>query len=157
MTTVTFSRVAALTVGVGLLSVLAGCSDSNSKVDVTGKITWAGKEPNIHGLQIVFLGMDGSTIAAGVGVDGTYQAAAVSTGEAKVYFSAMTQDQFESAAQVKGPRLQKPGGVAATPKAAAGNFPKTNPLPMHLRDPLSSKLTVQIAGGKPNTFDYDIK
>jgi hypothetical protein len=144
-----------------LLCHLAGCSGEVSKSDVTGKITINNKEPGVEGIQIVFLGSDGTTVAAPVGEAGDFHAVGVSTGEAKLYFSAMTQEEAATAAKIqkgKGPRLIRPDGAgAATTKKNVGNYPKSNPIPTALRDPTSSGLTVDIAAGRMNTVNYDIK
>ncbi len=130
---------------------MLGCAPPAT--EVSGNIKLRGKAPNIKGLQIVFTSTDGRMHAASIEPDGTYKAAAVPAGDAKVSFAFMPP---ELAANAGKQRMLKPGSNKDTaPKASA---PKTkDPIPSALRDPLTSNVTKKLEAGKSNVFDYDIK
>ena len=157
MTTVRLSRFAALFCGLCLLAALPGCGVVGpSKADVSGTIKLRGQPPKLAGLQIVFMGEDGSMVSAPINEDGTYKAQGVPTGEVKVGFSSISQEAAQQGAQVKNsPRLRKPGDDNAPPKLK-GTFPTVNPIREDLRDPSTSNITFKVEGGKPNEFNYDL-
>src|SRR3954468_17044109 len=101
MTTASSARGAAL-LGAGLLCGLTGCSKTVPTTEVSGKILLNGKEPKLTGLQIAFQCSDGSIVSTEVGEDGSYHAVGVVSGEAKVFFTAITEEQAQQAAQLQG-------------------------------------------------------
>ncbi|MFO0970531.1 MAG: hypothetical protein U0793_33725 [Gemmataceae bacterium] len=128
-----------------ILHGLSGCGPS--KTDVSGAIKLNGKAPGIKGLQISFLVEGGRIVAAPINADGTYSANDVPVGEAKVAFVYTSPD-----IPVTKGRLVKPSrGDTPPPKGLA-----RNPVPEHLRDASTSKLSLQIVAGKTNEFNYDI-
>jgi hypothetical protein len=121
-----------------------GCSPSVTEVSGTIKIK--GQPPNVKDLQISFLGADGRTAAADINPDGTYTATAVPTGDVKVCFAHMPAGG---------------GGRRTRPKPGQDNAPTVdppkNPIPDHLRDTTTSKISVNLLAGQKNVFDYDMK
>jgi len=154
------TRFVPLFLGLGVLVGLAGCSGSGGKGEVAGTVKFHGQAPKFHGLQVVFLGEDGTLASAAVNEDGTYKAANVPAGEVKVCFGYVPPDAAKMGAefQTGGRKLAKPGEARGpAPKAKlTGSEPTTNPVPPPLCEHATSKLTVKVEAGKTAAFDYDI-
>jgi hypothetical protein len=158
MTVVHFSRFFALAVGICALGGLLGCG-AQPKGEVSGTIKLRGQAPKFHGLQIVFMGEDGSMTSAAINEDGTYKAENVPCGEPKVCFAYFTPDAVKEGADFKanGRKMMKPDEKKKTPPPKlTGREPTTSPVREDLRDASTSKLTAKVEAGKPNTFDYDL-
>jgi hypothetical protein len=161
MAVVHFSRFFALVVGICALSGLTGCG-SQPKAEVSGTVKLRGQPPKFHGLQIVFMGEDGYQASAAINDDGTYKAENVPSGDVKVCFAYFTPDAIKEGAEFKasgGRKMQKPEEKEKKKTPApklTGKEPTTNPVREDLRDTSTSKLTVKVESGKPNTFDYDL-
>jgi hypothetical protein len=138
----------------------SGCGEG-AKTEVGGTIKLNGQPPKFTGLEVVFVHPNGTQVAAPVREDGTYKAEGVPAGEVMVCFAYITPDAAQQGAEFKasgGRKLTKPGEAEAPkPKPRGTPGPKTSPIPEPLRDTSTSKLTLKVEAGKPNTFDYDIK
>jgi hypothetical protein len=148
--------------GLGALIGPTGCGGTG-KTDVSGTIKVRGQPPKVTGIQVMFVHPDGTMVSAPVAEDGAYRAEGVPPGEVKVCFAFSSQETAQMGAPVKagaGGHLKKPGmsgDEQVAVKTPGTPAPKTNPIPAPLRDTSTSKLTVTVEAGKPNTFDYDIK
>ncbi|HEX4607313.1 MAG TPA: hypothetical protein VH092_03830 [Urbifossiella sp.] len=141
-------------------AVASGCGAGDGKADVSGTIKVRAKAPSMAGLQISFMGRDGALVTAPIAEDGTYKAANVSAGENKVGFIFITKDAVREGADAKsgGSRMKKPGGKAEqAEKYAAYKEAAKNPIPVALRDPSTSNLSVTVETGKNNVFDHDLQ
>lgn len=158
MTTVRSSRAAAAAALALLVTVLGGCGGGTSRANVSGTVKLQGKPPGFHGLEIVFQTADGSLTAASIQDDGTYSAPDVLTGEAQVFFAYTSSAAAAEGARFKSGagRLRKPGQAAAPAPKATGKEPAKNPIPEHLREASTSKVTFNVESGKENVFNYDI-
>jgi hypothetical protein len=144
-------RFALLAACMGAAAGISGCHAPPS--EVSGTITMNGKAPKLKGLEISFLAVNGQFFSAPINADGTYKCALVPAGEAQVSFVYMPG--MGGAIQEK-PRLVRPEKDKAQPKGSGATDAK-NPIPKYLRDASTSHVTVNILGGQPNVFDYDIK
>lgn len=159
MTAAHLSRFVPLVLGACALIGLSGCGNP-APADVSGTIKLRGQPPKYTGIQVVFAHPNGVLVAAPVAEDGTYKAEGVPPGEVQVSFVYITPEAAKQGAEMKagaGGRLKKPGDTGAVKVKVPGTpGPATSPIPDHLRDGSTSKLTLKVESGKPNTFDYDI-
>jgi hypothetical protein len=131
-------------------ALAGGCSKGSfaQTADVSGKIKIRGQAPRLKGMEIVFLGANGTTtVSAPVNEDGTYTASGVPVGEVRVGL-AYTPD----AKGRRGPVMPGKNGEAPPPVE-----PLKNPIPEPLRDPSTSNLTFKVESDKSNVFDYDVQ
>jgi hypothetical protein len=133
------------------LAGVTGCSFSGPVETVSGTITIAGEAPNLKGMEIAFLYVDGRIVKAPVNEDGTYEAGGLRAGEVQVGFIYFPLVQARARGK---PRLPMPGKDPSP--SGGGPPPLDNPIPGPLRDPSTSKIAFTIESGKPNVFNYDI-
>ncbi len=133
---------------------VAGCGSSPPPTaDLTGTIKIKGKAPNLEGLEISFLTVDGRLNSASVAGDGTYKTA-LPAGEVKIGFVYTPYVEPGSARRGKGAPPMPGKGSTAKPK----DRPVVpNPFPDYLRDPSTSNLKCNVEAGKNNVFDYDLR
>jgi hypothetical protein len=131
-----------------VLSAAAGCSKP-PPVEVSGTIKLGGKEPNLKGLQIVFLAEDGGLFSATVSENGTYTAPGVPVGELRVGFVFAPADGSQR--KPKHRFIPKEGETHAE-----GPSTSWNPIPESLREATTSGITFVVEAGKNNLFDYDV-
>jgi hypothetical protein len=152
------------------LTCLAGCGARTA--EVSGKITLKGKEPNLKGLRISFMGQDGMPITTEVGLDGSYRAANVPVGDVKVAFVHLPPEEESRSTPDKPARDAMPGTEddKMTPEKARAmqkqeeerRQARSRPaqpasgIPARLADPSTSGVTTAIEGGKNNAFNYDL-
>jgi hypothetical protein len=170
MHTLTISRNRLWLVCSFLLICLTGCAARTT--EVSGKITFKGKEPNLKGLRISFMGQDGMPITTEVGLDGSYHASGVPVGEVKVAFIHIPPEE-PAAAPDKPARDSVPAdrqGEPMTPEQAKEREkeaearrqgrerqgPPASAIPGRLADPGTSGITTTFEAGKANAFDYDL-
>jgi hypothetical protein len=118
-----------------------GCSKKGNKVDVTGKVTYNGQAIEKPGGTIIFVGPDGTTASAEIGLDGSYSATGVAIGDNKVAVSYPNQAGGAAPATGKKPRFPGPdaGKVAAAPEPYV--------TPPEYADAETSQLTVKVEKG----------
>jgi hypothetical protein len=153
----TFSRLcrfAALLTCSGVAAAAVGCA-AEPKVEVSGTITLKGQAPNLKGFDIGFLGGNGRFVTATINNDGTYKALGVPVGEVMVNFIYTPLDPEQ--AQKKS-RLVRPNLDGSPPRLTPStNQQSKNPIPLHLRDGSTSKLSLKVVPGPNNVFNYDVK
>jgi hypothetical protein len=119
--------------------------------EVSGKITLNGQAPKRNDLQIAFLTSKGRLVTAKINEDGTYQALAVSAGEAQVSFLFLPAGMVAAAGGKK--RLPPTASREEAPEPKAQG---ANPIPVALRDGSTSNLKVVVVGGQNNVFNHDL-
>ena len=145
-------RLILLLMCIGATVSVAGCGNSTS--EVSGTITLKGGPPNFKGLDIGFLGSNGRLVTAPIGTDGKYKAVGVPVGEVQVNFIYTPP----ASASGKGkPRLLRPGPNGAPPPPNPDMAQSYNPIPQHLREGSTSKLSCKVVSGPNNVFNYDIQ
>jgi len=128
----------------------SGCNKGPATGEVSGTITRAGKAPKMDRLQISFQGgPDNQIVTASIAPDGKYNATGVPVGEVKIGFVWVPAEAVKPAKT----RLPIPSGKSA-PEIEPSKV--IYPIPVHLRDPGTSKLTLIVEAGKPNSFNYDM-
>jgi hypothetical protein len=133
---------------------LAGCSTPTA--EVSGTITIKGKPPNLKGLEIGFLDRNGRLVTAPINRDGTYKAVGVPSGEAMVSLIYVPSSQEPTPSQGKR-RLTRPDVQGSSlPKGPSKEMLK-NPIPQHLSDGSTSKLSFKVVPGPNNVFNYDVQ
>ena len=127
--------IAALAVGLG------GCGAP--QFAVTGKVKYNGAPLAKPNGQIVFVGHDGTQVAASIGLDGTYKAAKVPAGlnRVAVYYP---NPSFTKAARPKGPPTLKNRPTASSPFLTPDTY----------ADVETSKLAIKV--DKNVDFDADL-
>ncbi|HTU18315.1 MAG TPA: hypothetical protein VMG10_09680 [Gemmataceae bacterium] len=131
---------------------LSGCGESTA--DVSGKITIQGKAPDLKELDIGFLGRNGRLVTAAINTDGTYKAVGVPVGETMVSFIYTPPPSVPATGKH---RLLRPGPDGSPPPPHPGKEADNNPIPPHLRDGSTSKLSFKVVPGQNNVFNYDVK
>jgi hypothetical protein len=156
----------------GLLAVAAllGAAGCKSYGDVSGKVTYKGQP--LKGGTVTFTTPGKGSVSAPIAEDGSYTAARVPAGEARI---AVETKSVGPPAQTKGPAAFKRGppklrppkdkDLESMPKDAhapmSGDLPKADykrfvPVPEQYADPEKSGLTFTVTGG-PQTHDIDLK
>jgi hypothetical protein len=155
-------RPACLLAAAALLAA-AGCA---SKGDVSGKVTYKGRP--LKGGTVIFTTPGKGSVPAPIAEDGSYTAAGVPAGAAKV--AVETQSLAPAKPQgpmgfMKGPPKMKAPKESDLPEGAHGPMsgapPKADtkryvPIPEDYGDPDKSGLTLKVTGG-PQTFNIDLK
>jgi hypothetical protein len=130
-----------------------GCAEPTA--EVSGTITLKGQAPNLKGFDIGFLGGNGRFATATINSDGTYKAVGVPVGDVMICLIYTPSDpaQLQKKSRLLRP---PPEGPAAMPNPPLSQHGK-NPIPLHLRDGSTSKLSLTVAPGPNNVFNYDVK
>lgn len=153
MTCSRWCRLVALLTCTCAAAFFMGCTESTA--EVSGTITIEGQAPNLKGFDIGFLGTNGRFVIAAINNDGSYKAVNVPLGEVMVNFMYTPSDSEK--AQKKN-RLLRPDADGLPPMLKAPTNPRSsNPIPLHLRDGSTSKLTLKVVPGSNNVFDHDVK
>jgi hypothetical protein len=148
MSCVRVFRPALLLTGACVLAAVTGCGSPSATTDVSGTIKVKGKAPNLKGMIIEFLAVDGRDARAPINADGTYSAQNVPTGEVAVGLIYTPVDAIK----------QRPKPMLMPGKDPSAGLPPTpNPIPVALRSASTSKLTFNVEPGKNNVFDYDVQ
>ena len=125
---------------------LSGCKEQ--QVDVKGRVTYNGAPLGKQGGQIVFVGPNGSQVAASIGLDGTYLAAKVPAGLNRVAVYYPNPDASLKKTARKPPRGKAPPPPDLTPP------PPPFLTPAKYASVDTSNLSVQVDTG--TVFDTDL-
>src|SRR5262249_21362619 len=128
-----------------------------SKATITGVVTVRGQPPNIEGLTVHFLGMDGRPVPTLVAPKGTYTVTGVAVGEVRVGFT-VTDPEGDRVWAAHG---QGPGGSSDQPGKARPPEERAlraarSAIRERYRDPLRSGLRTTTARGV-NKYNVDLE
>jgi hypothetical protein len=138
-----------------VLLLSAGCGPP--RATIAGAVTIRGKQPNVQGLAIHFLGSDGIPVATLAEADGRYLAENVALGEVRVAVT-VTDPEGDKAWEARGETAK---GGAPPPRAQAaeetGAARRSRPvIAEKYRDPFKSGLKTTTRPGA-NTYDIDLQ
>ena len=136
-----------------MLVAMAGCGDR--RATVSGKVTF--KDKSMPGGTVLFLSEDGTkSDSAEIKADGTYSSSNVPLGALRVAVLPVQKSAKDSM-----PKAAKGGGKMPdvptdAPKAYQQGSTAYVDIPMALRDPTTSNITVTVNAGM-QTFDIPLK
>jgi hypothetical protein len=131
---------------------LFGCGSAPPATDILGVITLDGKKAKVPGhLEIDFVDCTGKRNIARIEEDGTYHVGGVAAGETKVYFISIGREALDMASRGVGYVSMKADGPQ---QELVPDIP--NPIPLKMREALTSGLTFTVKPGQKNAFDFNI-